>query len=303
MKNTLIKRILLIALVVALAFIAVAPLERTKQDASDWMSNLSDETALAALSIPGTHDSGATHSIADVAGKCQALSIEEQLKCGVRFFDIRLKLVKDSFRIVHSFVDQKTTFLSVLNEMIRFLEENPSEFLLLSIKEDDAAVDAIGSFNTVLETLLLEDESGVICTDRHLPNNVKDARGKIFIIARYADSTIGIPAYYGWLDSTSFALDELYVQDNYAISDVKIKLMDIQSAFYVANKMEHALVLNFTSCYLTSGFPPTYAATPARKINAWLNQNLSSTQGPLGVLVCDFITSELAQKIIGRNFA
>lgn len=63
--------------------------------------------------IPGTHDSGAMHSIFDVAGKCQDLNIQQQLKIGVRFLDIRLRLKNDELEVVHSFVEQKLSFRSV----------------------------------------------------------------------------------------------------------------------------------------------------------------------------------------------
>ena len=65
----------------------------------------------------------------------------------------------------------------------------------------------------------------------------------------------------------------------------------------------HALVLNFTSCYLETCFPPIYAGLPAHKINRDTQKALlNEYDGPLGVLVCDFMTTELADVIIGRNF-
>ena len=88
------------------------------------------------MSIPGTHDSGATHSIFDVAGKCQDLDIETQLEIGVRFFDIRLQQVNDKFNVVHSFVDQGLTFDNVLKDLNSFLnnaETHASDILIGAI--------------------------------------------------------------------------------------------------------------------------------------------------------------------------
>ena len=64
-------------LLAVLIFLAAVPLERAREDASDWMADLPPDTPLSAVVIPGTHDSGALYSIADVAGKCQSLSISE----------------------------------------------------------------------------------------------------------------------------------------------------------------------------------------------------------------------------------
>ena len=121
---------------VVLLLLAFLPLEYTCIDASDWMADLDDTLPLSALTIPGTHDSGALYSIADVAGKCQSLTVREQLKAGVRFFDIRLQLRGDKLAVVHSFVDQMTDFADVLDDMTDFLRDHPTEFLLVSIKQD-----------------------------------------------------------------------------------------------------------------------------------------------------------------------
>lgn len=290
-----------IAIIFSIALFSLAPIESpiTKKGVR-WMANLEDDRAINELSIPGTHDSGATHSIADVAGKCQSLTIEDQLYIGVRFLDIRLQLVGDDFNVVHSFVDQRTDFDDTLEEVVEFIEENPSEFLFVSIKEDADPKRPEGSFAKLLEDELREYD--IISDARTLPKTVGEARGKIYIISRYKNSTMGIPAYDGWADSTSFALGELYVQDNYKVDSTEVKIADIEAAMAVADRCENGLVLNFTSCYLTSGFPPTYAATPAKTINPWLLDRLNLESRPQGVLVCDFITSEISKAIWEVNF-
>ena len=87
---------------IAISIFAFVSFDRKYDEISiDWMSKVSDDVNILDLSIPGTHDSGAQHSIADVAGKCQDLSISSQLEIGVRFLDIRLQLVNDEFRVVY----------------------------------------------------------------------------------------------------------------------------------------------------------------------------------------------------------
>ena len=63
------------------------------------------------------------------------------------------------------------------------------------------------------------------------------------------------------------------------------------------------MVLNFTSCYLDYGFPPTYAGTSARLINPWLKEQIKDTNDNLGIIVADFIDKELAESIYKRNLA
>ena len=70
MKKHTLLRAAALALTAVLSVLAVIPLQHAETDRSDWMAKLDDSLPLNALSLPGTHDSGALHSIADVSGKC-----------------------------------------------------------------------------------------------------------------------------------------------------------------------------------------------------------------------------------------
>ena len=302
MNNNTVKPVALILLSVVVALAAVIPLQRAEADRSDWMSTLDDGAALNSITSPGTHDSGALHSVAEISGKCQTLSISEQLKVGVRFLDIRLQLVDNELRVVHSFTDQMTDFDDALADMIEFIRENKSEFLLVSIKEDASAKRSDKKFADVLESMLsaYSEVSGA----RELPDTVGDARGAIHILSRYKNSSIGVPCYDGWEDDDSFVIGDIYVQDNYRVSSSAEKIADIRSTYAVAPLKEYSLVLNYTSCYLETCFPPIYAGLPAHDINRDTERAMAEEYvgEALGVIVCDFITAELADAIIGRNF-
>ena len=301
MNKNIIKYATLIILSIILTLVAVLPMQKGKADMSDWMADLEDDASLNSLTIPGTHDSGALHSLAEISGKCQSLSIEEQLKIGVRFLDIRLQLVDNELKVVHSFVDQLTDFEDVLDDLVAFIRNHEGEFLIVSIKEDASPKRSDRIFADVLEEMLLSYPE--INAERALPESVGEARGAIHIVARYKNSTIGLPCYDGWKDDDTFVLGDIYIQDNYRVPNAEEKIADIRSTYSVAMEKNHALVLNFTSCYLETCFPPIYAGLPAHKINRDTQKALlNEYDGPLGVLVCDFMTTELADVIIGRNF-
>lgn len=299
MKKEIILKISVALLICLASLFAVLPLQFAGADGGAWMSRLEDSRDVNTLAIPGTHDSGATHSIADLSGKCQSLSIGEQLKLGVRFFDIRLQLKNNELVIVHSFVDQATDFSDVLDEMNEFLDANPGEFLIVSIKQDADPSGSNVDFTETLEKMLRDCDR--VSESTALPKKVGEARGKIHIISRYSGSTLGYPAHSGWADSTSFELGELYVQDKYQVDDADTKIANIEMALIVGVTKEYSLVLNFASCYYPDAFPPTYAGLPAHTINGWLIRNLPKRQ-VCGVLLCDFMTEELCETIIGRNF-
>jgi 1-phosphatidylinositol phosphodiesterase len=301
MKKSAVKYLVSLSVCVALALLSVIPLQRGQADRSDWMSSLDDTAPLNSLTIPGTHDTGALHSIAEISGKCQTLSVEEQLKIGVRFLDIRLQLVGNELKIVHSFVDQMTDFEDSLTHMVEFIRNNKSEFLIISIKEDASAKNSDKNFTDVLESMLRSYSE--ISTTQTLPDTVGDARGKIYVAARYKNATIGIPCYDGWVDDAAFEIGDMYVQDNYCVSNAEEKIADVHRTYAVSQKQTHTLVLNFTSCYLDTCFPPIYAGLPAHDINRDTEKAMAEyEEGPLGVLVCDFMTAELADAIIRRNF-
>ena len=301
MNKNMIKHLSLIMLSIILTLVAVLHMQKGKADRSDWMADLEDNASLNSLTIPGTHDSGALHSLAEISGKCQSLSVEEQLKIGVRFLDIRLQLVDNELKVVHSFVDQLTDFEDVLDDLVAFIRNHEGEFLIVSIKEDASPKRSDRMFADLLEEMLLSYPE--INTERALPEKVGEARGAIHIVARYKNSTIGLPCYDGWKDDDTFVLGDIYIQDNYRVPNAEEKIADIRSTYSVAMEKNHALVLNFTSCYLETCFPPIYAGLPAHKINRDTQKALlNEYDGPLGVLVCDFMTAELADAIIGRNF-
>ena len=145
----------------------------------DWMSRLDDSLAINELSIPATHDSGATISLLGISGQCQKSTIKEQLDMGVRLLDIRLRLVDDELNVVHGIVDQNLTFKSVLEDINAFIEEYPTEFLIMSIKQEDDPKDSTLIFHEKGEADLAKYT--LISGDRELPTTLGEARGNIFI--------------------------------------------------------------------------------------------------------------------------
>ncbi|KAG1926597.1 PLC-like phosphodiesterases superfamily protein [Pimephales promelas] len=56
-------------------------------DKIGWMETLDDDKLISTLTIPGTHDALALYG--GPFAKCQAWSLEDQLKAGIRYFDLR----------------------------------------------------------------------------------------------------------------------------------------------------------------------------------------------------------------------
>ena len=279
----------LILLSAGLGFTGLLSQKSNNKDYSAWMKNIDDNTALRDINMPGSHDTMALYSIGDLAGQCQSLSLEDQLNLGVRFLDIRLKLNKNELKAVHGIVDERASFASITEKIESFVKTNPSEMIIMSVKEEANASSSNISFEESLKSYLKSD---IYYTSELLPNTLKEARGKVVLLSRYPNSTIGIPAYEGWQDSTSFTLpNDIYVQDTYKVTSKEQKQDEIISCF---NEKGHALKINFLSAYRTNGFPPSYAPSSANDINPWINEEISK-YNDRGIVLYDFVTESNMQ--------
>lgn len=106
-------------------------------DLKDWMQYIPDHTPLNYLSLIGTHDAAANSGWATSAGQTQASSIADQLKEGVRILDLRLKRRNDKLGLYHGPIFLHLHFKEdILDVSRKFLEENPSEFVIFIIKNE-----------------------------------------------------------------------------------------------------------------------------------------------------------------------
>ncbi len=258
----------------------------------NWLKDVSDLTPIKDVNIPGTHDSVALYSIAGVAGQCQSLSLDNQLNIGVRFLDIRLQLVRNELIAVHGIVDQKITFTSIVNTCESFLKTNPSEFIFMSVKEEEKSKNSSITFEEALKKFT---GSEYWSTDTSLPVFVGPARKKIHLISRYQGSTIGVPAYDGWKVNDSFNMNGIYIQDEYKLKSIEHKKSVIKTCFEESTLL-YQMKINFLSGYLENSFPPSYAPSVANVINPWIMDELKLYPNNRGVVLFDFVTEELMER-------
>lgn len=153
------------------------------------MAGLNDSAKLANVSLPGSHDTMALYSLAEVAGKCQDLDLSSPLNAGVRFLDIRLQLVNNRLKAFHGIVDEKAYFESVVSSISVFLDSHKSETIICSIKEEaDSKKSTLG-----FEEALKAEIDSKWDLSSFLPETVGEARGKVYLLSRYRNSSIGIP--------------------------------------------------------------------------------------------------------------
>ena len=146
-----------------------------------WMSSLKGDIKLCKLTIPGTHDTGATSGA--FGAKCQTASISEQLESGIRFLDIRLEPKSDKLGIWHGIVSMGTFFEEdVLIPCKQFLNDNPDETIIMSIKHENGDQ---SQYLSLLEAVLTDTENQIYLLKSLTPTTTLDqARGKIVCLHR-----------------------------------------------------------------------------------------------------------------------
>jgi 1-phosphatidylinositol phosphodiesterase len=273
---------------------------------TDWMASLPDSASLAALTIPGTHDSGAIHEPAAGIAKTQTLTFAEQLDAGIRYFDVRCRNFDDQFLIYHGSIDQSQTFDDVLAAMYAFLDAHPHETLIVSVKEELAAQGGTLTFEQLFDQYAARDPARWYLDDS-IPT-LGAARGKLVLLRRFdATASLGIAAGPAvWTDNATFDIagpPVLHVEDNYIVTDDALKWSAITSLFGEATSLNDpaALYLAYTSGYqMISGLPniPSVSDT----IDAMLDTYFASAPvARYGVVVMDFATAARAHAVLAKN--
>jgi 1-phosphatidylinositol phosphodiesterase len=272
-----------------------------------WMASLRGDPSLAELSIPGTHDAGARYERFYGTIKCQTLTLPQQLRAGVRFLDIRCRHVKNSFLIYHGPVYQRLTFDEVLNGCAAFLRENPTECVIMSVKEENKPSANTRTFENTFDAYVASDPARW-CLTENVPT-LFQAKGKIVLLRRFRASAVpkGIDATR-WPDNASFTISSpagrLRVQDCYQVRDTRRKWKAIRNLYdEAASGDRDCLYINFASGYTPSWF---FKFPRIRAVSNGINPLVAAyfaNQSPqrYGITVMDFADDRKCSLIIATN--
>ncbi|MFI9030315.1 phosphatidylinositol-specific phospholipase C [Streptomyces sp. NPDC053560] len=277
-------------------------------DPARWMSALSDGITLTRLTVPGTHDTCATDPMNGTEwSHTQNMGIPEQLRRGIRFFDIRLGTpppdVPGELGVYHGSYYQDITFNTVLDQCRDFLRSSPGETVLMRVKNEHGLTDAQLS-DKFAEYLGPKGYGDLFAIRPTLPA-LGTARGKVVLITQFA-SGLSAPAWPAG-DNGTFSNEWFELQDHYATS-VDTKRQDILRHFDAATSHQDSdrLYLNFTSLApdAANGF-----RWPKHLADAVMPAVLDYLAAPrpgvhLGVVIMDFpeFHPPAVESLIARNF-
>ncbi|NP_001373292.1 1-phosphatidylinositol phosphodiesterase-like isoform X1 [Danio rerio] len=246
-----------------------------------WMKTLDDSKLISHITIPGTHDTMALHG--GPAAECQSWSLEDQLKAGIRYLDLRVN--GNDLKLVHGVISQHTTFSDAIDTIKSFLSQHKTEAVLVRVKHQSNGPFPANVLNE------LKNDPDCWVSDK-IPR-IREVRGKIVFVQKN-NFKLGI------------VLLETDEKDDYKVSHVKIKEAEITDHLNEALKDCKAdiAVLSYSS---GTGWPLLRLEnTPkrvAKEINPWLYNHLQdlSEQNPkvcFGILAMDFPGFDLIQLLI-----
>lgn len=269
-----------------------------------WLKFIDGKLPINLISLPGTHDSATgTYSEGLVDHgmvKTQDDSVYEQLNSGIRFIDARCRHTSNAFAMHHGEVYLEKMFGDILNECKRFLRENPSEFILMSVKREHTEADCTRSFDETFQQSYYDPYWWF--TEDRFPL-LEEVRGKIVLFSRFG-GPLGIKTH-GWKDNATFDMGgRIHVQDEYQQRDEAKKWHAIRAAWHFAADRGRTdwMTLNFTS--ISADFwSPTSIRDFAVDKNPELGRYIDGGYEHSGIIVSDFHhIGWISSSVIMTNF-
>lgn len=157
------------------------------EELSYWQSYIKDDALLRNVVMPGSHDAGTAGM--PWFSETQDRDIADQLACGTRYFDLRVKEKDGECRIYHG--PAYSLYLKdILRDVRDFLNENKTETVILDVHKfgnESARVKTVQMIDEYLADLLLANDTED--SDLQFISNLTlgDARGKCILIWGDAD--------------------------------------------------------------------------------------------------------------------
>jgi len=283
---------------------ATSATSRSSPILENWMENFSEWRLLDVPIIPGTHHSGVNNPRKRTSqpvwgwAKCQDIGIEEQLHCGVRFFDLRVRIIPKTEEVLISHGLTSDTSLAEAIEVISaFLKEHPSEGVLMYIRAD--RWHGVDKDSADLLAKIIKTTGMPLVQEPDLSNlRVKDISGKALIIS--TTETLRPQSGIPFLNN-----DVLQYCDIWQESTIEGAKSKIES--YMLKKPDNKNT--FGGVAIDGTFPIRQQSQTSRELNAWFVDMLSTDDAwkdrielnPFGIVMIDFADFDILNFLISIN--
>ena len=208
------------------------------------------------------------------------------MKAGLRYFDIRLRLYNNTLRSFHAFVDQVDTFDVILSYALNFLNQYPSESIIMQLVKEHTDKNCTKKMPELYEEYTKNIKEKII-EYKYKDITMGDIRGKILIIKIFHKSTKYLPGFL--------------IQNNWSVNtrfSINTKKRKIKENFHraLAFKNNNKIFLNYLSC--SSDYALMTPYTAAKKCNKLALRY----KGRLGIILADYPGEYLIKYLIDQNF-
>ncbi|QNK64213.1 hypothetical protein H7F33_06925 [Pedobacter sp. PAMC26386] len=229
-------------------------------DMSNWMSDVfgaaKEHYTLKDIVIPGSHDAGMSvltatggsqkGTINDCNTLTQSLNIETQMKTGIRMFDLRAGILKDTLYLKHSSSDCMDDAVGggygeelepVLLAARKFLKNNKSEFLILTFSHFCPKEIGIPKLAEKIVNIIGKEHT-YMTGDKKLGDiKIADLKGKILLV--FETSKFDNPAivFNTMIDASDGIIN---FRRAYAATNNLKKLISTESVFFNTLKTQMA---------------------------------------------------------------
>ncbi len=278
--------------------------------AKKWMSLLPDNKQLNEINIPGTHNSAAKNC--NFIAKCQNRTLMDQLNYGIRFLDIRCRHIQDRFDLHHGVSYLGIKFDTLQQICKEFLDANPSETIVMSIKPEMKERANKWSFDEVF-IKYANQMPGLWYMNENIPI-LKHVRGKIVLLRRFYTSflPLGIDLS-GWRHNNTFQIKnhelfDFHIQDQYKKpSGQKWDKILQHVNLSISDSNQKTWYLNFCSAHKLPMVPMVIAKDINKKLLAHFKNLMTAYQDTgnylkLGTIILDFADEAIIKQIFYLNF-
>lgn len=283
---------------------------------NNWMGALDDETYVAQLSLPGTHDAATGDGTCLSLGETQTISLQEQWDMGIRVFDLRpgYKTVCKGFfkfgqelHIYHGIVETRTSWDEAIDLLTTNLTKHPNEFaiVIMRFENDSPAYSKHDVWSSLMSDYLRNELPAEYKVDFRPDLKVKDVRGKLLILSRdsYADTPVTGGYISGWNHDPSGSSNgkiwgkdnqtaNLNIQDYFDVSDTNQKWNAIAKLIdWAGNATPTTWTINYTSGNVGVGVNASYYRNAANTNPATYRYIISNDRvdNNVGIIMMDHV--------------
>ncbi|NMW64049.1 phospholipase [Mobiluncus mulieris] len=227
------------------------------------------------------------------------MHLEEQLKSGVRFLDLR---IRSTLVAAHREWISDIKAVDILQTIRKFLTSHPSEFLLVRFQNANENKDDFPEYCDNLVGLIRDNRDMFYLWDKHDSTAISELTldqlcGKVLALecapSQYNSVYLQNCQWaYPWHEAQKLQIQDLW--DGPSLEDKKKAIYELMQ-----NRSSSTLRLNHISATNGEiGFPDAYA----QELNPWVFDIYSSQQSEVKlssqVMIFDYLTPELTQGIL-----